>query len=84
MVSDAKMIVNHMNGGVFAAGRVEFAGLAAAPNWQRADVLREHLVAMFPTLPRPISADNIRVWLGHRPSMPDGRPCIARHEKLPT
>lgn len=76
MVSDAKLIVNHMNGGLRAAGQVEFAGLAAAPNWKRADVLRAHLGAMFPALPKTIPADRLRVWLGHRPSMPDGRPCI--------
>ena len=40
-----------MNGGLRAAGQVEFAGLAAEPNWKRADVLREHLLAMFPTDP---------------------------------
>lgn len=76
MVSDAKMIVNHMNGGLRAAGQVEFAGLAAAPNWKRAEVLRAHLNAMFPSLPATIQTDSLRVWLGHRPSMPDGRPCI--------
>lgn len=83
MVSDAKMIVNHMNGGVRAAGQVEFAGLAAAPNWKRADVLRAHLEAMFPTLPGTIAPDKVRVWLGHRPSMPDGRPCIGTSRQTP-
>lgn len=76
MASDAKMIVNPMAGGLRAAGQVEFAGLAAAPNWKRAEILRDHLLDMFPGLPRPIPADRVRVWLGHRPSMPDGRPCI--------
>ncbi|MCJ2033785.1 NAD(P)/FAD-dependent oxidoreductase [Methylobacterium sp. J-068] len=76
MVSDAKMIVNHMNGGLRAAGQVEFAGLAAEPNWKRADILRDHLVALLPDLAGTVTADQCRVWLGHRPSMPDGRPCI--------
>lgn len=81
MASDAKMIVNPMNGGLRAAGQVEFAGLAALPNWKRAEILRDHLVAMFPALAGTVSADNLKVWLGHRPSMPDGRPCIgpSRH-----
>jgi D-amino-acid dehydrogenase len=83
MASDAKMIVNHMNGGVRAAGQVEFAGLEAAPNWKRADVLRAHLLSMFPTLPRSLAADKIKVWLGHRPSMPDGRPCIGTARMTP-
>ncbi|GJD55629.1 NAD(P)/FAD-dependent oxidoreductase [Methylobacterium dankookense] len=76
MASDAKMIANFMDGGLRAAGQVEFAGLAAAPNWKRADILRDHLIAMFPKLAGTVSADRLRVWLGHRPSMPDGRPCI--------
>lgn len=83
MASDAKMIVNHMNGGLRAAGQVEFAGLEAAPNWKRAEVLRAHLLAMFPTLPRTLPAENVHVWLGHRPSMPDGRPCIGTARRTP-
>ena len=83
MASDAKMIVNHMNGGLRAAGQVEFAGLAAAPNWKRADILRDHLISMFPQLAGEVRAERLRVWLGHRPSMPDGRPCIGRARKTP-
>ncbi|WP_019906962.1 FAD-dependent oxidoreductase [Methylobacterium sp. 77] len=82
MASDAKMIVNHMNGGLRAAGQVEFAGLAAVPNWKRADILRDHLISMFPRLAdQQIPAERLRVWLGHRPSMPDGRPCIGTARK---
>lgn len=81
MASDAKMIVNHMNGGLRAAGQVEFAGLAALPNWKRAEILRKHLISMFPMLAGTVSADKLRVWLGHRPSMPDGRPCIGTARK---
>ena len=83
MASDAKMIVNFMNGGLRAAGQVEFAGLAAAPNWKRAEILRDHLISMFPGLPNPIPADRLKVWLGHRPSMPDGRPCIGPARQTP-
>lgn len=76
MASDVKMVVNPMNGGLRAAGQVEIAGLEAAPNWKRADILRDNLVSVFPNLPRDLPADRIKVWMGHRPSMPDGRPCI--------
>ena len=78
MASDAKMVVNAMDGGLRAAGQVEFAGLDAAPNWKRAEILRDHLTGMFPDLPATVPAERIRMWLGHRPSMPDGRPCIGR------
>ena len=76
MASDAKMVINWTDKGLRAAGQVEFAGVDAAPNWKRAEILRENLIGMFPKLPKSIPADRIKVWLGHRPSMPDGRPCI--------
>jgi D-amino-acid dehydrogenase len=76
MASDAKMVVNWQDNGLRAAGQVEFAGLEAAPNWKRAEILRDHLIGMFPKLPKDLPAERIRMWLGHRPSMPDGRPCL--------
>ncbi|MHC2335288.1 NAD(P)/FAD-dependent oxidoreductase [Bradyrhizobium sp. USDA 4454] len=76
MASDAKMVVNWTDKGLRAAGTVEIAGLDAEPNWQRAEILREHLFSMFPKLPRDIPPSRIKTWFGHRPSMPDGRPCI--------
>ena len=83
MVSDAKMVVNAMDGGLRAAGQVEFAGLDAAPDWRRADILRAHLLGLFPGLPATVPADRVRVWLGNRPSMPDGRPCIGPSRATP-
>jgi D-amino-acid dehydrogenase len=76
MASDTKMAVTWMAGGLRAAGQVEIAGLDAAPNWQRAAILRNHLLSMFPGLPKSIPQERIKTWFGHRPSMPDGRPCI--------
>jgi D-amino-acid dehydrogenase len=76
MASDAKMVVNWTNKGLRAAGTVEIAGLDAEPNWKRAEALRDNLFSMFPKLPRDIPASRIKTWFGHRPSMPDGRPCI--------
>jgi len=31
---------------------------------------------MFPKLPKDLPAERFRLWFGHRPSMPDGRPCL--------
>jgi D-amino-acid dehydrogenase len=76
MASDAKMVVNWTDKGLRAAGTVEIAGLEAAPNWKRAEILRSHLLGMFPKLPKDIPASRIKTWFGHRPSMPDGQPCI--------
>jgi D-amino-acid dehydrogenase len=76
MASDTKMAINWMAKGLRAAGQVEIAGLKADPNWRRADVLRDNLLGMFPKLPKSIPDERIKTWFGHRPSMPDGRPCI--------
>lgn len=76
MASDAKMVVNWTDRGLRAAGQVEIAGLEAAPNWKRAEILHDHLLGMFPKLPRDLPPAAIRSWFGHRPSMPDGRPCL--------
>jgi D-amino-acid dehydrogenase len=76
MASDAKLVVNWTDKGLRAAGQVEIAGLEAAPNWKRAEILRGHLIGMFPKLPKDLPENRIRTWFGHRPSMPDGRPCI--------
>ena len=62
--------------GLRAAGQVEIAGLDAAPNWRRAEILRDHLLATFPGLPRDLPAERVKVWMGHRPSMPDGMPVL--------
>lgn len=59
-----------------AAGQVEIAGLEAAPNWRRAEILRDHLLAAFPGLPRDLKAEQVKLWMGHRPGTPDGMPCL--------
>ncbi|MDM0087332.1 MULTISPECIES: FAD-dependent oxidoreductase [unclassified Variovorax] len=75
MVADGKLIAHWMDGGLRAAGQVEIGGLAAAPDWRRADILLRHLRSMFPALPEGDAA-KVKHWLGRRPSMPDGLPCI--------
>ncbi|SEF24796.1 FAD-dependent oxidoreductase [Variovorax sp. NFACC27] len=78
MVADGKLIAHWMDGGLRAAGQVEIAGLEAAPDWRRAEILHTHLRSMFPSLARPApgSPSTVKHWLGHRPSLPDGLPCI--------
>ncbi len=78
MASDTKMVVNPMEGGLRAAGQVEIAGLEGAPNWRRAEILRDKLVGMFPGLPRDLPASRVKLWFGHRPSTPDGMPVLGR------
>lgn len=77
MVADGKLIAHWMDGGLRAAGQVEIAGLDAAPDWRRAEILHAHLRSMFPSLaPAAPGSASAKQWLGHRPSLPDGLPCI--------
>ena len=76
MHGEGKFVVNPMDKGLRCAGQVEIGGLEAEPNWKRAEILRDHLLAMYPKLPRNLPANRIKHWMGFRPSMPDGRPCI--------
>lgn len=82
MVMDRKLIVHQMDCGLRVAGQVEIAGLDAAPDWRRAEVLRRHLAAIFPTL-SPAQLKDGKVWMGRRPSTPDGLPCIGRASSCP-
>ncbi len=76
MPFDGKMSVIRTANGLRVAGQVEIAGIDAAPNWKRAEILRDHLIRTVPGLPADLPPERVRVWLGHRPSMPDGKPCL--------
>jgi D-amino-acid dehydrogenase len=76
MDAEAKFVATPMEDGLRMAGTVEFAGLAAPPDWRRARVLLRHGQAMFPGLPRTVSEDRVALWMGFRPSMPDSLPVI--------
>ncbi len=76
MAHDRKVVITHTRDALRVAGQVEIAGIAAAPNWKRAEILRQHLLAIFPGLPRDLAPDRLHMWLGHRPSTPDGLPVI--------
>ncbi|MCQ4160773.1 FAD-binding oxidoreductase [Roseomonas sp. GC11] len=76
MPSDGKMAVTPTVGGLRVAGQVEIAGVEDAPDWRRAEILRDWMLKAFPGLPRDLPAERIKFWMGHRPSMPDGLPCI--------
>jgi D-amino-acid dehydrogenase len=76
MPSDGKMAHVMTPQGLRLAGQVELAGLDAAPNWKRAEILRDFALHTWPDLPRDLPADRVKFWMGHRPSTPDGLPCI--------
>jgi D-amino-acid dehydrogenase len=76
MPSDGKMANTLTDGGLRAAGQVELAGIAAKPNWRRAEVLLAHLQRSYPDLPNPMPPERVTRWMGHRPSTPDGIPVL--------
>ena len=76
MPSDTKTATVTTANGLRIAGQVEIAGLDAAPNWRRAELLRDFALAAYPGLPRDLPADRVSFWMGHRPSTPDGLPCL--------
>ncbi len=74
MVGDRKVVISRLANGIRCAGQVEISGVDAAPDWRRAEILRKHLAAVFPDL----DVGEARVWLGSRPSTPDGLPVIGQ------
>ena len=69
---DAKFACSPMNVGLRLAGTAEFAGIAAPPNWQRAELLKAQALRMFPG----VKLDQVSRWTGNRPSLPDGLPVL--------
>ncbi len=76
MPSDGKMANTVTAGTLRIAGQIELAGLDAAPDWRRADILRDHALRTYPALPRDLPPERLTVWMGHRPSIADGLPVI--------
>lgn len=78
MPSDGKMACVMTPAGLRLAGQVELAGLEAAPNWKRAEVLLAFARRVFPGLPADLPPERVKMWMGHRPSTPDGLPCLGQ------
>jgi D-amino-acid dehydrogenase len=65
--------------GLRIGGAAEFAGLAAAPNWQRSEALLTLARRYLPGLDTTGGTS----WMGHRPSTPDSLPVIGRSSRDP-
>ena len=83
MPSDGKMACVMTPQGLRLAGQVELAGLEAAPNWQRAQVLLRFARKVYPGLPEDMPAERVKLWMGHRPSTPDGLPVLGIAARCP-
>jgi len=76
MPSDGKMAFAMTPAGLRIGGQVELAGIEALPNWKRAEVLLKFAREVYPDLPEKLPPERVKLWMGHRPSTPDGLPCL--------
>ena len=83
LTSDTKVGVANTKAGLRVAGTVELARLDAVPTWQRARRLREILARTVPGVADGVPDERIRLWMGNRPSTPDGLPVIGPSRACP-
>ena len=76
---EGKYFVTAMEGGLRIAGTVELAGLAATPDYARADAMLPGAKRLLPGL----AHGKVGRWMGHRPSLPDSLPVIGRSPRVP-
>ncbi|MGH7045386.1 MAG: NAD(P)/FAD-dependent oxidoreductase [Stellaceae bacterium] len=81
--ADGKFVATPMQTGLRFAGTVELAGLAAPPDWRRANILLEQGRRMLPGLAADHPAERISMWMGHRPSLPDSLPALGPSRATP-
>lgn len=70
---DRRFIMTPMDTGLRLAGTVEYAGLEAPANMNRAQMLLKQAQAMIKT---PLDSQNSTQWMGFRPSTADSLPII--------
>lgn len=68
-------VVSPLDSGLRVGGAVEFAGLHAEPNHARTRALYDKATQFISGVP---AFDTGRVWMGHRPSLPDSLPVIGQ------
>jgi glycine/D-amino acid oxidase-like deaminating enzyme len=76
-LGERKFMCTTMESGLRLAGTVEFAGLEAAPNWERANKLLRHAREIF----RSVDVSDAQPWMGQRPATPDSLPVIGRSKQ---
>lgn len=79
MVTTGKFGMNSMEGRLRCAGIVELGGLDAKPSRAPFELLKRQVHALFPEL----EYDEVREWMGHRPSTPDSLPLIGAFGSAP-
>jgi D-amino-acid dehydrogenase len=81
--ADGKFVGTPMETGLRFAGTVELAGLEAPPDWRRARILLEQGRRLLPGLKASYREEELSVWMGHRPSLPDSLPCLGPSARSP-
>ena len=81
--ADGKFVGTPMETGLRFAGTVELAGLDAPPDWRRARMLLEQGRRLLPGLTAAYPEEELSVWMGHRPSLPDSLPCLGPSARSP-
>jgi D-amino-acid dehydrogenase len=81
--ADYKFVATPMQEGLRLAGTVEFAGLAAKPNWERSRMMLRFASKLCPALSASYPEDRTSMWMGHRPEMPDSLPVIGPSRRSP-
>ncbi len=76
---DRRFIMTPMEGGLRLAGTVEYAGLEAPPNMNRAGMLLKNAQGM---LNHSLNSENSTKWMGFRPSTSDSLPVIDRYDRV--
>lgn len=76
---DRRFIMTPMEGGLRLAGTVEYAGLEAPPNMNRAGMLLKNAQGM---LDHSLNSENSTKWMGFRPSTSDSLPVIDRYGRV--
>jgi D-amino-acid dehydrogenase len=79
VLTDRKIFVTPMEGGLRVGGTVEIAGLAARPDPKRAAILERIARETF----KGLEDAHVTTWMGHRPCMPDSVPVVGPADGQP-
>jgi D-amino-acid dehydrogenase len=79
MDMDAKFVASSMEGGLRVAGQAEFSSLNARKDPGKEARMTAQAKAAFPDL----DSNQVRFWMGRRPSFPDSLPMIGAFDALP-
>lgn len=82
MPSTGRMGNTPTNMGLRLSGQVELATVDKAPDWRRSEVLLRHALASYPNLAKE-DMQQMKLWMGHRPSPADGIPLIGKFARQP-